>query len=761
MALAILLGTGDIDLGISHAISSMDTNQLVGGATAVGRNAVYVAIVLGLLPYLSPKRLFRSGTDPKRPIERIIFAVASRTLLVAIPFMILSHFAKEDLTGETARRIPKLERGHIVSWTDPRKSLFHRIYAEYKTPVAQIERGSGKPLPGKTIWEKLYAKYKTPVDQIERGSGKPLPGKTIWEKIDRSNDTLKDLKEIGQLDFCRHESADGLRGAYIRLRQGPGEYHANRQRQRDLENKTLEKINGLLSKRKFYASFVGLTADVIQTRITIDANVREFRNLIHSARQLEVAFDESRTATDESRKAIVSHNRSILEAWYAGSIRSRDIVFGSIVRDKDQAHRWVWFVSSLGLFVASALLIDLNGSSWHSFYRRQLAHNWIAGRDDKPNSIGMSLRRGLIRMVKFILPRSAKKEKAAWSRTEFPLAELTSAEKGFPYHLISASRHRMPGQSVARVHRQSHFLLSQKYCGSRATNYVKTKDVRLVGPGARALTVSDAMAVSAAAVSPSQQTNPLLSALLFLGNVRLGLWLSNPNRWRNRRGTELRLLSRYLPVSPFRVLAQYRRKPDEASHCFVADGGHYENTGIGELLKRHCRVIIAVDASCDPNHEFSDFAHLIRWARVRHGVVLRQLPGESSLDEQLQQTVPQEAVKHDQRNKTFDDASTSETPERRAFSKRHIVMARIEYGQAQIPDGLLVLVKASLDGDEPFDLLKYAALEPEFPHHATTDQFYQPDRFESYRQLGAHLSQQLVSCLPNGSYCRKLCLIRC
>jgi hypothetical protein len=53
----------------------------------------------------------------------------------------------------------------------------------------------------------------------------------------------------------------------------------------------------------------------------------------------------------------------------------------------------------------------------------------------------------------------------------------------------------------------------------------------------------------------------------------------------------------------------------------------------------------------------------------------------------------------------------------------------------------LLYLKASVTGDEPADVLEYAARERAFPHHATlSDQFFDESQFESYRKLGFHVA---------------------
>lgn len=65
------------------------------------------------------------------------------------------------------------------------------------------------------------------------------------------------------------------------------------------------------------------------------------------------------------------------------------------------------------------------------------------------------------------------------------------------------------------------------------------------------------------------------------------------------------------------------------------------------------------------------------------------------------------------------------------------------------PIGTIIYVKPALTGDEPTDLLRYAAEEPEFPHQSTVDQWFDEAQFESYRALGQHTVETLLSAYTN------------
>ena len=132
---------------------------------------------------------------------------------------------------------------------------------------------------------------------------------------------------------------------------------------------------------------------------------------------------------------------------------------------------------------------------------------------------------------------------------------------------------------------------------------------RVRGPGRRArpprdITLSAAVAMSGAAVAPSmgKMTRAPLRFLLALTNVRLGVWLPNPANMpagcRPRPGA--------LPANPRQVRLLYEvmgRHRVRSKFLYVTDGGHVENLGLLELLRRRCTTIVCLDAaggSTDP-----------------------------------------------------------------------------------------------------------------------------------------------------------------
>lgn len=162
-----------------------------------------------------------------------------------------------------------------------------------------------------------------------------------------------------------------------------------------------------------------------------------------------------------------------------------------------------------------------------------------------------------------------------------------------------------------------YFLLSPLHCGSKLSRYVRTADF----PGYRELTLAAATTISAAAVNPGMgnYSNPILSMLLTLFNARLGFWLNNP----------LNDSKTYRVWWPAYFFKEMMLKLDSgAKKINVSDGGHIENLAVYELLRRRCRLIIAVDAGADPEFHFDDLENLTIRARNELGIDIAFRPDQ-------------------------------------------------------------------------------------------------------------------------------------
>jgi hypothetical protein len=211
--------------------------------------------------------------------------------------------------------------------------------------------------------------------------------------------------------------------------------------------------------------------------------------------------------------------------------------------------------------------------------------------------------------------------------------------------------------------------------------------------------VGTAVGISGAAASPNMGYHTSLSVafLMTVFNVRLGWWLGNPRRdtWQ-RGGPSIGLL--YLLAELFALT------DDRSRYVYLSDGGHFENLGLYELIRRGCRYIILCDADADREFAFGDLGNAIRKCRSDFGVEISIHP---------------EAIRQTGKIK---------------YSRSHGAVGTVNYPDGS--SGTLVYVKPSIKEGDPEDVLGYRSKHPDFPHQSTVDQWFDESQFESYRALG-------------------------
>jgi hypothetical protein len=249
----------------------------------------------------------------------------------------------------------------------------------------------------------------------------------------------------------------------------------------------------------------------------------------------------------------------------------------------------------------------------------------------------------------FLIRRRAPRDRADEgidSVDRFRLTEINPKQS--PYHLINSALN-VPGSPFAnrRGRNADFFLFSRRYIGSEATGYVETEKAQEVVDG---LNIGTAMAISGAAAAPNMgmaSVRPLSPTIVFL-NVRLGRWVRHPREIDRRaarleekrqdkksKGTERQgelHLSRipgplYLLFEAFsksgRAVGDGSMNEKKDGFVFLTDGGHIDNTGIYELLRRRCRLIISIDAEADPDFNGAALVQVERFARIDLNVIIR------------------------------------------------------------------------------------------------------------------------------------------
>ena len=59
---------------------------------------------------------------------------------------------------------------------------------------------------------------------------------------------------------------------------------------------------------------------------------------------------------------------------------------------------------------------------------------------------------------------------------------------------------------------------------------------------------------------------------------------------------------------------------DDRPYVYLSDGGHFENLGLYEMVRRRCRFIVVSDAGCDPDFVFEDLGNAVRKIAIDLGI---------------------------------------------------------------------------------------------------------------------------------------------
>ena len=384
--------------------------------------------------------------------------------------------------------------------------------------------------------------------------------------------------------------------------------------------------------------------------------------------------------------------------------------------------RW----SLVGVYVLGALIsfglswwLTPNANSLHRLYRDRLSKAFLFApvrrrREAVSNDSSLDQGRDYPELDEFnfrlsgLYPKSPTPEDPGRRRLEAP------------YHLINAALNIQGSDYANRRGRNADFFLfSPLHVGSEATGYKQTELFERPETG---LDLATAMAISGAAASSNMGSNSIkaLAPTLALLNIRLGYWLKNP-RFVENTGKPDRSLYLWSEISG--------RLYESSDAVYLTDGGHIENLGIYELLRRRCKVIVAVDAEADASMNFSALMTLQRYARIDLGVRI-DLPW-----------TPIRLCTLCQMNGNAGKPSPPSPPA--DVDRAHVAIGVIDYGGGE--KGYLVYIKSSLTGDENDYVRDYARRNARFPHETTGDQFFSEEQFEVYRALGFHITHGFLS----------------
>jgi Patatin-like phospholipase len=396
--------------------------------------------------------------------------------------------------------------------------------------------------------------------------------------------------------------------------------------------------------------------------------------------------------------------------------------------DHSDLRFWLWAIAVF-LFMAGWLgrRLDINEFSMHTFYRNRLTRCYLGASNltrspspvtgfDQRDTANLQLAQlGFDREYPGPIPifccamNITLGEDLAWQQRKAASFAFTPYYSGYTVGWTEARKGLRFNGFVP-----TEFLYEGDPSG--------TKDVG--GPN-----LATAMAASGAAVSPNwgYHTNSATAFLMTMFDVRLGLWIPNP-RHSPLAGQKLGVKPDTSPkpaspiFAPARLTSELLGSVDDTSrYVYLTDGGHFDNMGLYELVRRRCYKIVICDAEEDGDYSYEGIGDAIRKCRIDFGAEIEL------------------------------DLSPTRPNAKSRLSTAHIIRGTIRYPETPSDQkGAVWYIKASLTGkpsaageegsaelpDVPGDLQNYKLQHPYFPHDSTADQWFTESQFESYRRLG-------------------------
>jgi hypothetical protein len=237
-----------------------------------------------------------------------------------------------------------------------------------------------------------------------------------------------------------------------------------------------------------------------------------------------------------------------------------------------------------------------------------------------------------------------------------------------------------------------------------------------------------AVAISSAAVSPAMgriRIGPT-SMLLTFFNIRLGVWVANPRfvTQLEAAGLQDEAELKYPRAGLGYLFKEFFGIHDlDDPYLYLTDGGHWENTGLVELLRvTEVTEIVCVDADSGPGDATSSLGKAIAIAPSECDIRI-----DISLD-------PLRAA-----------PSGSRVP---AYSPRTVNIGFFSKGAGVFTDqtrvGVLWYAKPGLTKGMPAALLAFHERNPSYPRVSTIDQFFDTATFVAYRNLGRYNAHEIL-----------------
>jgi hypothetical protein len=361
----------------------------------------------------------------------------------------------------------------------------------------------------------------------------------------------------------------------------------------------------------------------------------------------------------------------------------------------------IGLVGALAVGYLASRTVNINRFSLHALYRNRLIRAFLGAsnptREQDANQFARFALSDNPPMTSLWPPKPpdgwAKLDRGRWR----------------PFHVINMALNIVSTRRLAWQERKAEsFTISPLHAGSACKAYRRTEHY---GDPNGGLSVGTAVAISGAAVSPNMgyHSSPAIGFLMALLNVRLGWWLGNPGQ---EGAATFRMEGPGFAIWPL-LSETFGLTTDAKPYVYLSDGGHFENLGLYEMVRRRCRFILVVDAGCDKDFAFEDLGNAVRKVSLDLGVEI--------------------AFEGIDKLRRRSDDGTDVGPD-----QPYTALGTIDYPAADRAGkkGVIVYLKPAYHGIESASIRSYAMANGDFPHQSTANQWFSESQFESYRKLG-------------------------
>ncbi|MCI0755749.1 patatin-like phospholipase family protein [Teichococcus vastitatis] len=401
-----------------------------------------------------------------------------------------------------------------------------------------------------------------------------------------------------------------------------------------------------------------------------------------------------------------------LGSWASG-VRPVWLIDGLLELDpeshRQQAQwRFAWVLAAVillyGLSWMFSRFINVNYFSLNGLYRNRLVRAFLGS----SNIGGVAKHKPSRNPFDGFSPTDNPPMHEVWQGTK-----PNGSKRTCPFPVINTTLNLAATDNTAWQERKAAaFVHTPLHSGSSLVGYRPAREY------ADGLTLGTCMSISGAAANPNwgYHSSPITSFLMTLFNIRLGVWLGNPNSERHWRSDDPNDGISYF------MREALGRTTDKSDYVNLSDGGHFENLGLYEMVRRRCRTIVVVDAGQDEAYAFADLGNAVRKIAI-------------DLDVEIELT---------RIDMPKGDADPTAPGTFCAVGEIIYRERRGQYAAGTDRPGTLIYIKPGLHKPLPADVRSYAAANAKFPHDPTPNQWFTESQFESYRALGSHVVRMIT-----------------